>query len=248
MSMHRADIPPEPTPDLVSDTSGRVHLADAQPVVTRVSPAEPTAHRDRPGQVGADIDGRIGIPKAYNLSRDRVRWAAIWAGVIATLTSSLLLGLLGLAVSLTADNLGVRGTAGLATVWAVVATLLGFFVGGYVAGGASAVFDRRWGALNGALVFAVTLPLVLWLTTTGIGAALGIVADSAAALSIDPARLRGVVTGAPDAATARLEGVPVRALWLSLAGLPLALAASTLGGALATRRTIDLAPGDLGAR
>ncbi|MDP8925274.1 MAG: hypothetical protein M3O34_20710 [Chloroflexota bacterium] len=230
MSTHRADIPPEPTTDLVAERSGQVHAPGAQSTETRVITTEPAGR----GEV------RVGIPRAYNLSRDRVRWAAIWAGVITTLTSSLLLGLLGLAVSLTADNAGVRGTAQAATIWAVVAMLLAFLLGGYVAGGAAAVFDRRWGALNGALVFAVTLPLVLWLTTTGIGAALGIVANYAAAMAIDPAQLHGFIEGAPSVGAPSLGRETVQTLWIGFAGLLLALAMSMLGGALGTRRSVEL--------
>src|SRR4051812_20837546 len=103
--------------------------------------------------------------------RDRVRWGPILAGVLAALTTMLLLGLLGLAAGLTAvdarqasTSTGTAGDAGRnALIWSAVTALISFFVGGYVASKATDIRDRNWGAMNGALVFLAALPIMLWL-------------------------------------------------------------------------------------
>ena len=51
------------------------------------------------------------IPEAYNLGRDRVRFGPIVAGLLTALTSLLLLGLLGVAIGLTAVNAGDAAAA-----------------------------------------------------------------------------------------------------------------------------------------
>ena len=120
-------------------------------------------------------------------------------------------------------------------LWAGVSVVVAFLLGGMVAGATAAVFDRGWGALNGALVFLTALPLLLWLAAAGIGGLLGIVGQYAAAVGLDPGQL-----AAPAAAadTVRAGLVPARAAWSILGGLLLALGASALGGAITTRREV----------
>jgi hypothetical protein len=198
------------------------------------------------------------IPEAYNLGRDRVRFGPIVAGLLTALTALLLLGLLGVAIGLTAVDAGdaaAGGDAGagagtFSAVWGALTGLLAFGLGGYVAGRTAAVFDRRWGALNGALVFMLGVPLTLWLAGQGLGFAAGALGSFVGALNVDPAQVQSAAQGAAgqaQGAAAQVRPVDVArvaegartAAWGALLGAALALGASALGGWLGTRRELE---------
>jgi hypothetical protein len=222
--------------------------------------------RGRPDPTGATPAGVVSvhqaprttdaaIPEAYNLGRDRVRFGPIVAGLLTALTSLLLLGLLGVAIGLTAVNAGdaaARGDAGAGTglfsaLWGALTGLIAFGLGGYVAGRTAAVFDRRWGALNGALVFMLGVPLTLWLAGQGLGFATGALGDFVGALNIDPGQAQGAA-GQLQGAAQQVRPVDVaraaenarNGAWGTLLGSLLALGASGLGGWLGTRRELEV--------
>jgi hypothetical protein len=217
----------------------------------------PPAGAVRVHRTAAETD--VEIPEAYNLGRDRVRLGPVVAGLLTALTALLLLGLLGLALGLTAVNAGeaaARGDAGAGTgtfgaVWGAMTGLVAFLLGGYVAGRAAAVFDRRWGALNGALVFMLGVPLTLWLAGQGLGFAAGALGDFAGALNVNAAQAQGAAQGAAAQAqgaaaqvrpadVARVAEAARNAAWGTLLGAILALGASALGGWLGTRRELEV--------
>lgn len=204
-------------------------------------------------------DAEVAIPEAYNLDRDRVRFGPIFAGLLTALTTLLLMGLLGLALGLTAVNAGdaaIRGDAGAGTgtfsaIWGAFTGLVAFLLGGYVAGRTAAVFDRRWGALNGALVFMLGVPLTLWLAGQGLGFATGVIGDFVASLNANPAQVQGAAQGAASTArgvAAQVQPIDVaraaeaarNGAWGALLGTALALGASALGGWLGTRRELEV--------
>ncbi len=106
----------------------------------------------------------------------RVRWGAVFAGFVIALVTQMLLTVLGLAVGLTAvdPREGAPGSAlgwG-AAVWGVVSLLASLFVGGYVAGRLAGVFRAGDGAMNGVLVWALSLLGTVWLVSAGVGSLL----------------------------------------------------------------------------
>ncbi len=206
-----------------------------------------------------DRPGEVAIPEAYNLTRDRVRWGPIWAGVLTALTALLLLSLLGLAVGLTAVDAeaaarqgGLPLSMGLgAAIWGAISAILAFLLGGFVAGWTAAIFNRRWGALNGALVFLLAIPLILFLAGQGLGGILGTLGNYASALNVDLSQVRNAAEGAANQAGQAAQDVqPAEAgrvaenarngAWGTLLGLLLGLGASALGGALGARRKLDV--------
>ena len=216
---------------------------------------EPVRVEDEAEPVG---ERELEIPSAYNLARDRVRWGPIWAGLLAALTALVLLSLLGLAIGLTAVDAAQAARQGgpppatgwVAAVWGAVSAILAFLAGGYLAGWTAAVFNRRWGALNGALVFLLAVPLVLLLTGMGLGTILGTLGHYAGALNVDLGQLRGAASQAGQAAQAVQQGDVGRAAanarngaWGALLGVLLGLVASALGGALGTRREVEVERG-----
>jgi hypothetical protein len=193
------------------------------------------------------------VPDGFDLRSDRVHWGPIVAGLLTAFTTLLLLSLLGLAVGLTTVNAGTAAAQGgpppdagrNSAIWAAVSGVLAFLLGGYVAGRTAALFNRSWGALNGALVFMLAVPLILWLAGQGLGTVLGSLGNLSGALASNP-NATEAVQGAAGQAQAAAQGVqPIdvaraaegarNTAWGALAGSLVALAASAFGGYLGTR-------------
>ncbi len=210
--------------------------------------------RDRLERERAVDDSRrleLALPEALNIDRDRVRWGPIWAGVLAALTTLLLMSALGIAIGLTAINAGAAaaegappaGTGTASAVWGSISAIVAFLVGGFVAGRTSAVFDRNWGAWNGALVFMLALPLTLLLASQGLGMLVGALSNFSGALNINPGDVTGAGGAAPNvspADVARAAETARNAALGTLAAIILGVASGAIGGALGTRRTVDL--------
>jgi hypothetical protein len=111
-------------------------------------------------------------------ARDSVRWGPIVAGLVTALTTFLLLSLLAVGIGITAAD-PASGTAdaqaigiGGAITGAVIG-LFSFFLGGLVAARTSAAVGRPAGALNGFLVWALGVIVILALGALGLSSILG---------------------------------------------------------------------------
>ena len=197
----------------------------------------------------------VDIPETYALDRDRVRWPAVFAGLLTALTVLIALGVLGIAVGLTAVNAGeavaqrgVPSGLGLGSgLWAGISALLAFLLGGWVAGRTAAAFGKGWGALNGMLVFLLAVPLTLFLASRGLGALLGSFGSFAQSLNIDPQQVQQQAQGAGQQAqqvtpeqAAQAATTARNAAWSTLLGLGRGTAAATIGGLLGTRNHLDI--------
>ena len=140
--------------------------------MVREREARPHVYRTN-GDVTTDRDIDIDMIRVVQ-PVDRVRWAAIFAGLFTTISTFILLSILGLAIGASSftpgDDLAGFGTG--AGIWSAVSALLAFFVGGMIAARAAAVTGRGNGALNGAMVWIVMIPLALYLVSSGIGSTL----------------------------------------------------------------------------
>jgi hypothetical protein len=195
--------------------------------------------------------------------KDRVRWGPIIAGIFTTLATFLLLSLLGVAIGLTAATGYPNGGAPAAAtnaannygtgaaIWAAISALIAFFLGGYVAARTSAVRGRGTGWTNGALVWAVTLPLLLWLASNGatgflnaigfnLGGFINTVNPSNPASPANPSNPANPANN-PGAVQSAAETARNGA-WGALAALVLGLLASSLGGLLGGRGAEDDEP------
>jgi len=145
------------------ETNERMREREARPHVYRAN-GDVTADRDY-----IDVD-MIRVVQPV----DRVRWGAVLAGLFTAISTFILLSILGLAIGASAfdpgDTLGGFGTG--AGIWSAVSALIAFFVGGLIAARAAAVTGRGNGALNGAMVWLVMIPLALYLVSSGIGTTL----------------------------------------------------------------------------
>jgi hypothetical protein len=190
-------------------------------------------------------------PRRIDTVRDRIRWGPILAGLVTALSTLVVLSVLGLAVGLTAYEPGDRlqdfGIG--AGIWGAVSTILAFLLGGWLAAYTSVVRGRGNGLLNGAMVWAVSIPLILYLLGAGVGTMLNVgtgVATAAAPVIAEQATPAGAdATAATAQAEAQQQVTPQtvaaatddasQAAWGTLIALLLGLIAAAAGGLLGAR-------------
>ncbi|MGQ0749056.1 MAG: hypothetical protein ACT4PS_00830 [Betaproteobacteria bacterium] len=124
-------------------------------------------HERRIGERRRDYAARLGSAEGLKVS-----WGGIWGGVLVAIGLLLLLSVLGVAIGVTAvdpgDTQAESVGAGIG-VWGGLSLLIALFVGGMVSTRIGAIFDRTTGFFEGALVWAVSVLLMVYLATTGIG-------------------------------------------------------------------------------
>jgi hypothetical protein len=113
----------------------------------------------------------------WSAHQPRIKWTAVWAGLVVGMSAQLVLTLLGLAIGAWSIDLedaqpagGVPLGAGL---WTGLSLLLSAFIGGYVTARLSGNFVRSDGMYHGAVVWGVTWLVFAWLTTTAMSVMLG---------------------------------------------------------------------------
>ena len=219
----------------VSDTGQRPSGGDSVNVTVERT-GEGTVYRAEPRHLVTDYAAIERTAMAVP-ARDRIRWGPILAGLVTTLASMLVLTVLGLALGLsvfepTSDGSDV-GVA--AAIWSALSALASFFLGGWVAGKTAAVHGDDNALLNGFMVGATALALILWLTSTGVGNLLGglgaNISDIAriGADQVSNADIGAATESAGTAAVAAYDEARNSA-WGTLAGLLLSLGAATVGG------------------
>jgi hypothetical protein len=169
----------------------------ADPVVDPVSNS--TGSRDRivtptyaaPAHIASHQDEGI-LPV-----RNRVQWGPIIAGLVSALAIFILLTILGFGVGASVLDPAQAGEEGglWATIWGAITVILAFFVGGWIAAKTAAVGGEFGGMMNGLLVGATGVLLVIWLTASGLGSLFGLVSSNIgdiANLAGDVAQQQGV--------------------------------------------------------
>ena len=157
--------------------------------------------------------------RLFAFSKEGVNWGAVWGGLLTAIGLFILMSVLATAIGITATQetaVDAGDASRIGGVVSAVLALLAFFAGGYVAGNMSGG-DGGAGALNGFLVWALALVLILILAAFGAGAAFGTLAENFGPVSVDvdPGT---VAEGAQSAA------------WIAFISLALAATAATLGG------------------
>lgn len=198
--------------------------------------------------------------------RNRVQWGPIMAGLLTTIATMLVLTVLGLAIGTAAfeprDSGKSIGTA--AAIWGGLSALISFFLGGWVAAKTAAVGGGFSGLMQGLLVGATALALILYLTGSGLGNLFGTIGSNIgeiAGVAQDTAQQEGVTadeaqsTAEANAAEAQAGAEEVvddvkqgyldaeESAWGTLVGLILALGAATVGGLVGQNKRSDLIRG-----
>jgi hypothetical protein len=114
----------------------------------------------------ADVRTRTGF---------RLSWGAVFAGLAIATALQLVLSTLGAAIGLAAfDPNSSAKSFGIGTaLWAVLSLLVALFLGGSTTGRLAGVLSRTDGFLHGALLWALSTLLTLWLLSRGVGAVAG---------------------------------------------------------------------------
>jgi hypothetical protein len=206
----------------------------------------------REGIVDRDLDREIDethlapVPDVW--VTDQVHWGPVVGGFLAGLTSLILLSMLGIALGITAVNPATTAAQGTvptgaawgSLIWAGAASLISYFIGGYIAGRSSGTLDRGWGALNGAMVFMLSIPFTLWLGSMGLGVILGglgsFVGSLTAAYGVPTVNPNAVN---PQAVATTAEAIRNTALGTFIGGV-LGLIFATSGGMIGTRSEVDI--------
>jgi len=178
--------------------------------------------------------------------RDKIRWGPVLAGLVTTVASMLLLSVLGLAIGASAFEVTSDGSdVGMAAaIWTAASALISFFLGGWVAGKTASVHGTEHGLLNGFMVGATALALILWLTSTGLGNLLGGLGTNIGDIAAVGASQVSGSEASNAADQARTQAVQAydearNGAWGTFAGLALALGAATVGGLLGHKTRHD---------
>lgn len=183
---------------------------------------------------------------------DRVRWGAILAGLVTALAALAVLGTLGSAVGASAYDPGdsARNFGIGAGIWGIISVLIAFMLGGCIAARTAAVRGRNNGMMNGAMVWAVAIPLMAYVVAGLLGKAVSTGAEAADAIrsvTVDQTQMDGSSETQPvstrmENATQDIDSEQVadrtaRSAWTTLVGLLLSLGAATVGGYMGARHS-----------
>ncbi|WWP02211.1 MAG: YrzE family protein [Candidatus Dasytiphilus stammeri] len=102
-----------------------------------------------------------------SISFKKISWNAIFAGVTLTITTYLLLTILGTAIGASIFNPfkmhnHFNGIRIIATIWSMLSMLIAIAIGGYISG----YFAKNDGFLHGILVWAINTLICSWLIIT----------------------------------------------------------------------------------
>lgn len=125
----------------------------------------------------------------------KVSWGSVLAGVLVAVGLLFLLGALGVAIGISAADPGQTRASTLgagAGIWTALSLLVALFVGGMVATRTGAITDGATGFVEGALVWVVSMLLMVYLASSGVS----MIAGTASR----------VVGGATQAASSVLQG------------------------------------------
>lgn len=203
-----------------------------------------------PGSGSSGRSPNVDITAAMVTPADRVRWGPIIAGLFAALTTLAVLSVLGLAIGLSAYDAGdtARNFGIGAGIWGVISALVAFFLGGWLAARSAAVRGTSNAVLNGAMVWVVAIPLLLYMlggmgftaANTAADSATGVAAGSESRDLADraeqaSARITDAVTPDTTARTEEAADRGAKTAWWTLAALLLGFGAAATGGYVGTR-------------
>ncbi len=173
-----------------------------------------TTYRNNPSTAGVDVNTAVITPV------DRVRLPSVIAGILTTLSTLVVLSVLGLAIGLDRYD-GTGNALGLnASIWGAISALIAFGLGGFVAARSSATASGpRNGIFNGAIMWMAAIVLIIMLIGGSIGSLLGLAGNVAGTAITAAAPVAGQVVEnaaqggaaaapAADAAAAAATAVP----------------------------------------
>ena len=125
-----------------------------------------------------DVDAVLPPPALLS----RVSWGAIFAGAVIAVALTALMGLLGLGIGLDSFEVGEDRLGGIpkpTAIWWTVTSIIATGLGAFVAGRLAGIPRSITGVFHGLAVWAVATLFTLWLATSAAGFALGAAANVA---------------------------------------------------------------------
>ena len=161
--------------------------------------------------------------------RDRVRWGPIWAGLLTTLTTFMILEFLGIGLGLVSTANGNAGaTSGISTG---IAGLIAFFLGGWMAESVSLARGGSAGLLNGFLVWALGVMLILVLSVFGLSQLFGALGNIGGQFLSSG---HTISTSGVSVSNTQVGNVTQSAGWGAFVGMVITAAAAAFGGWLSS--------------
>jgi hypothetical protein len=181
---------------------------------------------------------RIAYPAILRAEGMKVSWGGIFGGVLVAIGLLLLLTALGVAVGISAAQPGETQASTLgagAGIWAGLSLLVALFVGGMVSTRIGAISDGATGFFEGALVWVVSILLMLYFASSGVsmlaGGAFQMVGGAAQAMGsvMQGGGGAGVdVSGSVDQIVQRLKDPKTAQQIASVTGMPQSEVQATL--------------------
>jgi hypothetical protein len=121
----------------------------------------------------ANFDERVVIASTDTQGM-RVAWGGVWTGYLVAIGAALLLGVLGLAIGVSAADVGpgedmnAKGLGVGAIIWSGLTLLVSLFIGGLVATRTGMVHDRATGMIEGVLIWVLSILTMIYMAASGI--------------------------------------------------------------------------------
>ncbi len=111
---------------------------------------------------------------------DTVRWGPIFAGIVVSIVSQLMLSALGAVVGGFAAGEAAPGAIGVGIgIWAVISLLISLFLGGWTMASSCGPMNSKTAMLNATILWATTLVISGWLLASGVSGTFGLAAAAA---------------------------------------------------------------------
>ena len=124
---------------------------------------------------GTEIHEHVVVAPTANLQGIRVAWGSVWSGFLVALGVFLVLSVLGLAIGISAVDIGPGEDANAsslgigAAIWGGLTLLIALFVGGLVATRTGMIYDGAAGVIEGVLVWVLSILTLIYMAGSGIG-------------------------------------------------------------------------------
>ncbi|NJM98017.1 MAG: hypothetical protein HC800_13475 [Phormidesmis sp. RL_2_1] len=108
---------------------------------------------------------------------DSVRWGPIFAGIVVSIVSQLMMSALGASIGGIVSGEATAGSIGVGLgIWAIISLLISLFLGSWVMAASCGPMNNKTAMLNATVMWATTLVISGWLLASGVSGAFGILA------------------------------------------------------------------------
>ncbi|MGV2827208.1 hypothetical protein [Myxosarcina sp. GI1(2024)] len=174
---------------------------------------------------------------------DRVRWGPIFAGIVVSIATQLLLSALAVPIGFSAGALDADAevlVSGI-SIWSIVSLLIALFLGSWITASTCGPMNKKTALLHGLILWATTLAISAWLLASGLSGTFGVVAANMGEILNQVERPGGInvpkqVPNISAAEAQNLAEYSVKTAWTFIFGSLLGLVAALIGAAIGARK------------